>query len=60
MSMFPVFKITKMLRYQKNDITDFIFLGQQYQANKILEAFSVVSWTAFPLSVSVVNLFFFS
>ena len=31
MSVFPVFKITKMLRSPKYDMTDFIFLGQQYR-----------------------------
>jgi hypothetical protein len=31
MSLFPVFKITKMLRSSEDDITDFIFLGQEYR-----------------------------
>jgi hypothetical protein len=31
MSVFPVFKIIRMLRSPKNDMTDFIFLGQKYR-----------------------------
>jgi hypothetical protein len=44
MSVFPVFKITKMLQSPKNDITDFIFLGQQYR----LIARPIKYWRRFP------------
>ena len=44
MSVFPVFKITKMLRRPEDDITDFIFLGQQYR----LIARPVKYWKYFP------------
>jgi hypothetical protein len=66
MSVFPVFKIIKMLRSPENDMTDFIFLGQQYR----LIARPIKYWKYFPfsprfpgkrffLSVSVANHFFF-
>lgn len=44
MSVFPVFKITKMLRSPEYDMTDFIFLGQQYR----LIARPVKYWKYFP------------
>jgi hypothetical protein len=44
MSVLPVFKIIKMLRSPKNDITDFIFLGQKYR----LIARPIVYWRCFP------------
>jgi hypothetical protein len=44
MSVFSVFKITKMLRRPEDDITDFIFLGQQYR----LIARPIKYWRRFP------------
>ena len=44
MSVFSVFKITKMLRRPEDDITDFIFLGQQYR----LIARPIKYWKYFP------------
>lgn len=46
MSVFPVFKITKMLRSPENDMTDFIFLGEQYR----LIARPLKYWKYFPWS----------
>jgi hypothetical protein len=46
MSVFPVFKIIKMLRSPENDMTDFIFLGQQYR----LIARPIKYWKYFPFS----------
>ena len=44
--MFPVFKIIKMLRSPEDDMTDFIFLGQQYR----LIARPIKYWKYFPFS----------
>lgn len=46
MSVFPVFKIIKMLRSPENDMTDFIFLGQKYR----LIARPIKYWKYFPWS----------
>jgi hypothetical protein len=44
MSVFPVFKIIKMLRSPKYDMTNFIFLGQKYR----LIARPIKYWKYFP------------
>ena len=46
MSVFPIFKIIKILRSREDDETDFIFLGQKYR----LIARPIKYWKYFPWS----------